>query len=108
MSPDDLGATLLQEMPDGLIVSDRAGVTIHWNRGAERIFGYAAAEALCALFLDRELRPETAIALRDSRKRGRLRRPAPGPPPLRTARGFSRDGSPREFQRGRATRSGGV
>ncbi|WP_066950332.1 PAS domain-containing protein [Streptomyces lushanensis] len=30
--------------PDGLVIIDREGLIRYWNRGAERIFGYAAAE----------------------------------------------------------------
>ncbi len=34
------------EMPDAVVVSDREGLICFWNAGAERIFGYAATEAL--------------------------------------------------------------
>ncbi|MCX5126316.1 PAS domain-containing protein [Streptomyces sp. NBC_00347] len=30
--------------PDGLVIVDREGLIRYWNRGAERIFGYSAAE----------------------------------------------------------------
>ena len=33
-------------MTEAVIVSDRAGVIILWNQGAEVMFGYAAADAL--------------------------------------------------------------
>lgn len=38
--------TLVQDAPDAVIYADSAGVIRFWNRGAERIFGFAAAEAL--------------------------------------------------------------
>jgi PAS domain S-box-containing protein len=37
---------LVADMPEAVIVSDRAGVIRYWNRGAERMFGHAAAEAV--------------------------------------------------------------
>ncbi|MFC9649059.1 PAS domain-containing protein [Streptomyces sp. NPDC056937] len=30
--------------PDGLVIVDREGLIRYWNRGAERIFGFTAAE----------------------------------------------------------------
>jgi PAS domain S-box-containing protein len=38
--------TLIHDMPDALIYADGEGVIRFWNAGAERIFGFAAAEAL--------------------------------------------------------------
>jgi PAS domain S-box-containing protein len=38
--------TLIREAPDAIIFADAAGVIRFWNRGAERIFGFAEAEAL--------------------------------------------------------------
>lgn len=46
MNLDRLADTLLRELPDALMVSDADGVIRHWNAGAERIFGFAAGEAL--------------------------------------------------------------
>ncbi|WP_431271196.1 PAS domain S-box protein [Dankookia sp. P2] len=43
---DRLGRTLLQTAPDAIILADREGAIRFWNAGAERLFGYAAAEAL--------------------------------------------------------------
>lgn len=46
MNLDNLAHRLIEDMPDALIVSD-AEERIHvWNGGAERIFGFTAAEAL--------------------------------------------------------------
>jgi PAS domain S-box-containing protein len=41
-----LGRTLLNDIPDAVIYADREGVIRFWNPGAERIFGFTAAEAL--------------------------------------------------------------
>src|SRR3981189_2108514 len=30
--------------PDGIVIIDHEGLIRYWNRGAERIFGYSAAE----------------------------------------------------------------
>ncbi|MGW6772588.1 PAS domain-containing protein [Streptomyces sp. NPDC055037] len=44
----DLDAEVILTMaagaPDGLVIVDRAGLIRYWNRGAERIFGFSAAE----------------------------------------------------------------
>lgn len=37
---------LLQDAPDAILVSDGTGIIRFWNDGAERIFGYSAAQAL--------------------------------------------------------------
>lgn len=37
---------LLEEAPDAILIADREGVIRYWNRGAQRIFGHTAAEAL--------------------------------------------------------------
>ncbi|MGA9865310.1 MAG: PAS domain S-box protein [Acetobacteraceae bacterium] len=46
LDPDRLARTLLAEMADALIVADAAGAIRFWNAGAERLFGFAEAEAL--------------------------------------------------------------
>jgi PAS domain S-box-containing protein len=38
--------TLVRAMPDAVIYADGAGVIRFWNAGAERIFGFAEAEAI--------------------------------------------------------------
>ncbi len=43
-----LGRALLVDGPDAIVYADRAGMIRFWNAGAERIFGFAAAEALGA------------------------------------------------------------
>jgi PAS domain S-box-containing protein len=43
-----LSRAIVDQAPDAIIFADRDGVIRMWNRGAERIFGYPAAEALGA------------------------------------------------------------
>jgi PAS domain S-box-containing protein len=43
---DRLARTIATEAADAIVYADRAGTIGFWNRGAERIFGYTAAEAL--------------------------------------------------------------
>lgn len=43
---DRLGCAVLERAPDGIILADREGVIRFWNAGAERLFGFTAAEAL--------------------------------------------------------------
>jgi PAS domain S-box-containing protein len=43
---DGFCLTLVREAPDAIIFADAEGVIRLWNRGAERIFGFAEAEAL--------------------------------------------------------------
>ena len=44
--PEDLAARILDGSPDAILISDRMGTVRHWNRGAERIFGFLNAEAI--------------------------------------------------------------
>jgi PAS domain S-box-containing protein len=44
--PPSLYQRIVEEMPEAVIVSDRTGVIILWNRGAETMFGHSAAEAV--------------------------------------------------------------
>lgn len=48
MIPDlpALFETLVQNAPDAIVYADAEGVIRFWNRGAERIFGFSAAEAV--------------------------------------------------------------
>ena len=43
--PTRLGQAILDSPADAIVYSDRDGLIRFWNPGAERIFGYAAAEA---------------------------------------------------------------
>jgi PAS domain S-box-containing protein len=44
--PQELAAALLSSAGDAIVAADEAGIIQFWNPGAERIFGYAAAEAI--------------------------------------------------------------
>jgi PAS domain S-box-containing protein len=37
---------IVEEMPEAVIVSDRAGAIVYWNRAAEVMFGHSAADAM--------------------------------------------------------------
>lgn len=41
-----IGPALLASVSDAIVASDREGAIVFWNPGAERIFGFSAAEAL--------------------------------------------------------------
>jgi PAS domain S-box-containing protein len=41
-----IGDAILSAQADAIIAADKAGVIIFWNPGAERIFGFARAEAI--------------------------------------------------------------
>jgi PAS domain S-box-containing protein len=45
-APAWLCQQLVAEAPDAILFADRAGVIRLWNRGAEALFGYTAAEAI--------------------------------------------------------------
>lgn len=45
-TPMPLAERIVQNAPDAIIVSDSSGRITLWNAGAERLFGYSAAEAL--------------------------------------------------------------
>jgi PAS domain S-box-containing protein len=41
-----IAEALLSSGSDAIVATDREGVIRHWNKGAERIFGHSAAEAV--------------------------------------------------------------
>lgn len=43
--PDGVLAQLLRDLPDGVIIADRAGDIVFWNAGATRLFGWTPEEA---------------------------------------------------------------
>jgi PAS domain S-box-containing protein len=43
---EQLGDAVLGAVSDAIIYADREGVIRYWNPGAERLFGFAAAEAM--------------------------------------------------------------
>ncbi len=46
LDPHRFAADLVRDMPDAVIYAEADGTIGYWNRGAERLFGFAAAEAL--------------------------------------------------------------
>lgn len=42
----DFGKLVLDEMPDGIVITTLDGIVVYWNNGAESVFGYTVAEAL--------------------------------------------------------------
>jgi PAS domain S-box-containing protein len=46
MDKDWLAQAVVREAAEAIVVSDPSGVIVAWNGGAERVFGYPAAEAL--------------------------------------------------------------
>ena len=46
IDPDEIGRAVLASAADAVIASDREGRITFWNAGAERIFGFAADEAI--------------------------------------------------------------
>jgi nitric oxide dioxygenase len=46
IDPSEVGNALLGSASDAIMASDRDGRIVFWNPGAERIFGFTAAEAL--------------------------------------------------------------
>lgn len=43
---DRLVKQLVDCAPDAILISDRNGIIVFWNKGAEQIFGYLADEAI--------------------------------------------------------------
>jgi PAS domain S-box-containing protein len=46
MDQAQLSQRILEHAPDAILYADRDGIIRLWNQGAERIFGFSAAEAL--------------------------------------------------------------
>jgi len=46
----DFGKLVLDEMPGGAVLTKSDGMVVYWNKGAQSIFGYTAAEALQSKF----------------------------------------------------------
>lgn len=47
-TPTELSQAVVEQAPDAIIFADLGGIIRIWNRGAERIFGHPAAEAIGA------------------------------------------------------------
>ncbi len=63
----DFDKLVLDEMPDGVIVTAPDGKIVHWTKGAETVFGYSAADAV-----GRSLRELIAPKKEDSDERAVL------------------------------------
>src|ERR671936_2170538 len=46
MHASQIAEALLASGADAIVATDRDGIIRHWNKGAERIFGHSAAEAV--------------------------------------------------------------
>jgi PAS domain S-box-containing protein len=46
MFPEKLSQKIIENAPDAILYVDSKGLIQHWNRGAERIFGFPASEAI--------------------------------------------------------------
>jgi PAS domain S-box-containing protein len=46
LSRDDIAGGLLDSTANAIIASDREGIILLWNAGAERVFGFSEQEAL--------------------------------------------------------------
>ncbi len=70
----DFDALARHESPDAVAVLTPNGETLHWNKGAESVFGYSAAEAvgqrIDALISPPDLRDEQERQLADTLARG--------------------------------------
>ncbi|UPJ62909.1 PAS domain S-box protein [Bradyrhizobium sp. 191] len=45
-NPSDLDASIIEDVADALIYSDRSGTIMRWNRASAALFGFSAADAL--------------------------------------------------------------
>jgi PAS domain S-box-containing protein len=67
---------LIHEGPDAIIYADYGGLIRFWNRGAERIFGYSAKEAIgmsLDLIMPENLRARHWTAYRETMRTGKTR-----------------------------------
>ncbi|WP_205960317.1 PAS domain S-box protein [Ramlibacter henchirensis] len=72
----NLGAMILDEMLDAVILADPDGVIRLWNRGAEVIFGYSSAEAIGApldMIVPQRLKLAHSIGFRNAVRSGHLK-----------------------------------
>ena len=67
---------LIREGPDAVVYADSAGLILFWNRGAERIFGYSAKEAVgmsLDLIMPEHLRARHWAAYAETMRTGKTR-----------------------------------
>jgi PAS domain S-box-containing protein len=73
---DGLGDALLGSASDAIIATDREGLIVFWNPGAERVFGFTAAEAdgqSLDLIIPENLRARHWIGFRHTMATGKSR-----------------------------------
>lgn len=90
LEPQWFEAILLQ-LPDAVIYADRDGIVRIWNRGAERVFGFAANEVVgqsLDVIIPQALRPAHWSAFRRAIDDGRTRHGGE----VRTTRSLHKDG----------------
>ena len=76
MDENRFGAALVAQMSDALIYCDAAGTIRIWNRGAIRIFGFSAAEAIgqkLDIIIPANLRERHWLGYRATMETGRTR-----------------------------------
>ena len=76
MNLDKIGERLVADMPDAVVVADAQGIMRFWNTGAERIFGFARAEALgrsLDIIIPDQLRPRHWAGYRRTMRTGQTR-----------------------------------
>jgi PAS domain S-box-containing protein len=72
----NLHRAIIEQAQDAVIFADRGGIIQLWNRGAEIIFGYAAAEAIgqsLDIIVPERFRPAHNEGLRRALSTGRTR-----------------------------------
>lgn len=73
---DDLHRTLVREAPDAIVYADAQGLITFWNKGAERIFGFVAAEAVgrsLDIIIPENLRPRHWHGYAETMRTGQTR-----------------------------------
>ena len=90
--PDpQLHRALVEQMPDALIHADREGTILLWNRGAEKVFGFAADEVL-GRSLDVIIPPHLRQGHREGMRRAIEAGHTRGGSRVRTTRSLHKDG----------------
>lgn len=64
----DFGQLVLDEMPDGIVITTLDGIVVYWNKGAESVFGYTVAEALRHSFEELISTPDHQWGMQDEIK----------------------------------------
>jgi PAS domain S-box-containing protein len=82
---------IVEQTPDAVVYADREGTIRLWNRGAEAVFGFSAAEVLdrsLDVIIPEHLRPAHWAGMRRAIEEGRAR----GGSRVRTTRALHKDG----------------